>query len=463
MLKICFLVFALLLLQESYGKFTKINKIFRKYENTKALSPPLILTDYIKQNRTAEARNASLVNNSIFQNVTSYSGYFTVDEAYNSSLFFWFFPAVNDNSKDTPLVLWLQGGPGSPSLYGLFAEHGPFIINEDLSVTLRSSSWNKDHSVVYIDSPAGTGFSFTSEGFAQNQTKVGADLYSALQQFFLVFPEQQERPFFVAGESYGGKYVPAISYTIHQNNPTADLKINFQGFLIGNGWSDPEHMFVFSDYLYQLGLVDVHVRDEIKAVEADAVRLIQAENFTFATQRFQDIILGDESTIFHKATGLSDIYNYLQDSDDDPSYWENFINLDEVREAIHVGANDFGAQADQVYDNLWDDITKSVAPWIAELLSHYRALIFNGQLDVVVAYPLTENYLQNLNFSAADDYKTAARNMWYLDESRVAGYVKKAGNLTEVLVRDASHMVPIEQPEAAYDMLYKFVRNIDLS
>ena len=28
-----------------------------------------------------------------------------------------------------PLVLWLQGGPGWPSMYGMFKENGPFLIH----------------------------------------------------------------------------------------------------------------------------------------------------------------------------------------------------------------------------------------------------------------------------------------------------------------------------------------------
>jgi vitellogenic carboxypeptidase-like protein len=41
-------------------------------------------------------------------------------------------------------------------------------------------------------------------------------------------------------QSYAGKYVPAISYKIHMENPTAKLKINFKGMAIGDGLSDPQ-------------------------------------------------------------------------------------------------------------------------------------------------------------------------------------------------------------------------------
>lgn len=49
--------------------------------------------------------------------VKSYSGY--VDLAPDAHTFFWFFEARH-NPADAPLTLWLNGGPGSDSLIGLF-------------------------------------------------------------------------------------------------------------------------------------------------------------------------------------------------------------------------------------------------------------------------------------------------------------------------------------------------------
>lgn len=58
-------------------------------------------------------------------------------------------------------MLWLQGGPGGSSLFGLFVENGPFIITEDVQVLFRNYTWNRDFAVLYIDNPVGTGFSYT--------------------------------------------------------------------------------------------------------------------------------------------------------------------------------------------------------------------------------------------------------------------------------------------------------------
>lgn len=229
---------------------------------------PLILTPLIEQNKIKEAQSASQVFFNGFKQIKSYSGYFTVNKSYNSNLFFWFFPSLGDPKND-PVVLWLQGGPGATSLIGLFGENGPFTVKTKKGLKIRKYAWTNSHSVIYIDNPVGTGYSFTNGGYAQNETQVGADLYNALIQFFTMLPDLQKNSFFIAGESYAGKYVPAIAYTIHKNNPGANLKINLQGISIGNGLSDPEHQLKYSDYLYQIGLIDINAKQIIYSYEQE--------------------------------------------------------------------------------------------------------------------------------------------------------------------------------------------------
>ncbi|ERL95598.1 venom serine carboxypeptidase-like [Dendroctonus ponderosae] len=316
--------------------------------------------------------------------------------------------------------------------------------------------------MIYIDNPAGTGFSYTNGGLARNETKVGQDLYAALLQFFTLFPELQLNEFFVSGESYAGKYVPAIAHTIHQNNAAAELRINLQGLLIGDGLSDPVNMVRgYGQYLYQIGLVDASTRNQFVEQQERAVQYIEQEQYLDAFLVFDLLLNGDftSPTLFANATGPLSYFNYLDDRAEDNSY-EEFLQSAAVRRAIHVGALSYNS--DGVEEALREDVMKSVAPWVAELLAHYRVLFFNGQLDIIVAYPLTVSFLQQLQFEGADEYGTAPRYQWLVGGA-VAGYVKQAGNLTEVLVRNAGHMVPADQPQWAYDLLYRFVRNISLN
>lgn len=42
-----------------------------------------------------------------------------------------------------------------------------------------------------------------------------------LQQFLRIFPELRSAPLFLAGESYAGKYIPALGIQIHRYNTKA--------------------------------------------------------------------------------------------------------------------------------------------------------------------------------------------------------------------------------------------------
>ena len=51
-------------------------------------------------------------------------------------------------------------------------------------------------------------------------------------------------------------------------------------------------------------------------------------------------------------------------------------------------------------------------------------MIYSGQLDVIVAYPLTEKYIDALEWKGAEEYKTATRKVWRVDGD-VAGYARE--------------------------------------
>ena len=70
--------------------------------------------------------------------------------------FFWFFPA-QQNPQTAPVVTWNQGGPGAASMFGLFAEHGPFSVSPNLTLVARETTWTKRFSMLYIDNPVGVG------------------------------------------------------------------------------------------------------------------------------------------------------------------------------------------------------------------------------------------------------------------------------------------------------------------
>lgn len=81
---------------------------YKEYCDSGDPGEPLYLTEYIDKGQCELAKNLSLVNHDDMKWLTSYAGYLTVNQQYNSNMFFWFFPAQLDPSK-APIVLWLQG------------------------------------------------------------------------------------------------------------------------------------------------------------------------------------------------------------------------------------------------------------------------------------------------------------------------------------------------------------------
>lgn len=100
-------------------------------EKAEETESELKLTRFIKEGLLKKARNASEVDSTMFMGIKSYSGFLTVDEQYDSNTFFWYFPVEGKTVQDAPWIIWLQGGPGSSSLYAVFHEMGPFAVHKE--------------------------------------------------------------------------------------------------------------------------------------------------------------------------------------------------------------------------------------------------------------------------------------------------------------------------------------------
>lgn len=334
---------------------------------------------------------------------------------------------------------FISGGPGASSLKSCFIEIGPYSINEDQQFVPREYSWHLNHSVIYIDSPVGGGFSFTDSeaGYAKTEIDVSQNLLKALHQFFLLFPHLQNNEFYVLGQSYAGKFAPALGYAIYEDSKrnqsdSSKPSINLKGIATGNGNTDPINQANLADYMYQLGLIDFNAHEVFIKLQNDAVECMKNRDFPCASTIFKQI-----HKSFDSLTGFNYLLNFLHtDKVDTSTPFIAFVGRNDIRRAIHVGNSTLDLSKRTVKKHLELDRFDSVAHWVAELLSHYRIMVWTGQLDLATPYTATVNYLRNLNFSAAAEYKTAKRIIWRVDDE-IAGYAKEAGNLTEVLVRNA--------------------------
>jgi hypothetical protein len=135
--------------------------------------------------------------------VRSIAGY--ADVGVDEHLFFWFFEARTVHPHEAPLTVWINGGPGSSSMIGLFQENGPCRINSSGSVENNPYSWSEVSNMLFIDEPVGVGFSYTE---ALNGYNNGAD--------FIALPPNSTCP------EYAAQYGSCLTTSYHNATLTAN-------------------------------------------------------------------------------------------------------------------------------------------------------------------------------------------------------------------------------------------------
>ena len=188
-------------------------------------------------------------------NFDMYAGYVNVTQA--DYLYYWYFSAIDQN-PNAPLVIWTNGGPGCSSMEGATTENGPlnlFDIKEsceeggrgadqtcDYTGQLSSNqfAWNNHAHMVYVDQPRFVGNSGGGKGSEGVHSSVDAaqDFVTFYKGLMEIFPEFANKELIIAGESYGGHYIPAFAQALLDENNNNGGSIPFAGAVIGNGCVD---------------------------------------------------------------------------------------------------------------------------------------------------------------------------------------------------------------------------------
>nr|CAG4717087.1 unnamed protein product [Naegleria fowleri] len=404
---------------------------------------------YSKQPVSIEGKGPVM---SMDQNPFAHSGFFTVNKTVGGQMYYVFFEA-QDGNPNAPIILWLQGGPGCSSATGMLIELGPYRINKKtLELYPNPNTWNKHYHLLFVDNPLGAGFSHMQnpQGYIHNEEQMANELYSLLTQFFEMYKQYQPNPFYVFGESYAGKYVPSISYKIANEG----FKINLRGFGIGDGLTHSlVQMTNYDQYAYSLGLIDSKQQLEIQKLQDNVKSLILQERWFEATHAWDSIM-----SALNNFTGGINVYDVREYGDYDFNYFLAFLNLPSTKTLMHtvgIQYNDCDAQA---YSALYADMSKSVKYKVESLLNRgVRGILYNGQVDLIINMVQTK-WIEEMNWKFSSEFYNAARKPWTLNQ-KIVGYVKQYQNLYKVAVNMAGHLSPMDQPEALYDMVTRFIEN----
>jgi carboxypeptidase C (cathepsin A) len=388
-----------------------------------------------------------------------YAGFLPISEKpKQGQLFYWLDKKKNSDAK-TPLILWLNGGPGAASLYGFFMENGPFYVNEQGGLSPRTKGLNQIADYLVIDQPAGVGYSQGNPKSYQNEAQAIDQLFYALQQLFKTYPELSHKDFYLAGESYAGKYLPQLASRLMENNNPYHL----QGMILGDPWINPKlQQQANIDYAYYHGLIDADDRQQVQALYQICAEEIdkKSPSSRLANKACSKI----QEFITERAGGLNLVNIYTgKEVDDKPMV--KYLNREDVRLALHIPkhAPKFATFSELAADMLEIGEQDSVMPICNELLKKgLRILIYNGLEDGKDCNFLSTNLLFNdLSWPGKKKFSQAPTNVWKLN-GQVAGYAKESKLLTQVKIRGAGHLAPIDQPERVMDIFKHFINEENL-
>ncbi|KAH8128957.1 hypothetical protein FP744_10007598 [Trichoderma asperellum] len=408
----------------------------------------------------------------------------TIDVTDSHRLFFWFFDSRNDPAND-PIIIWMNGGPGSTSMLGLFNEMGACWLEPGANTTVPNDfAWNNNASVLFLDQPAGVGLSSRAEGSPVPAFDIeGAyDFQTFLNVFFKdVFPDRARLPIHIAAESYGGHYGP-----VYLNYILDSRRLNSRDAFWGN--------------ISSLILVDAVIDFTAPAV---GVYEFLCKGFGNHSKIMNDTVcealglsvpkifeLGrncDASSNGHECWGL---ITYVEEVVN-PYYYAEveagkrnpfnvhipcpnwpwcadirkgnmtaYLNQGHIKKALQFPSSfifediDLDVNSAFVY---FKDPFKPTTREVARILDAYRTpnlgdirvLVLQGNEDYIVNTPGNIWVYDNLRWSGLADYRLAP---WRELPGRMAatGFWKSSGRLTFVAVDGAGHTVPGDVREGSY-------------
>ncbi|PRP87642.1 lysosomal protective protein-like [Planoprotostelium fungivorum] len=391
-----------------------------------------------------------------------YSGY--LDVGPTAHYHYWFVESQGNPSSD-PLILWLNGGPGCSSMAGLLIENGPFSVNQDGTLLANDFAWNKLANIIYLESPAGVGWSYNEDANVRYDDKrTATENYKALQAWFKLFPEFATNDFYVMGESYAGHYVPQLSAIIlaaTSSNGNEAPQSNFKGFAAGNPVSDDRYDFNngywLNTYLRMHGLLSL---DDI------------ANNNTNALGNFDpyDILddvcpTGSDLTLMDYIRFPHPLFNnphinkrYVANRPGCANNWTTtWANNPEVAKALHVKEGiAWGICSDVGYQGGPSSVLDIYQKF--SLLSQYKVLVYSGDQDTVINFLGTQRWVLDLQYPVTYSWAPWYYNQGFGDQ--IGGYgvqFNNGGNLNFTTIKGAGHMVPWFQPGPAYQLLTNFL------
>ncbi|PIN18371.1 Serine carboxypeptidases (lysosomal cathepsin A) [Handroanthus impetiginosus] len=425
------------------------------------------------------------------------TGYITVGEDDEIELFYYFIESERDPETD-PLLFWHTGGPGCSGFSGLVIEIGPLAFDLESfdgsfpSLVINPYSWTKVASIIFIDSPVGTGFSYSnkSSAYLTCDTKSASANYLFLRKWLLKHPKFLKNRLYAAGDSYGGKITTMVALEIAKGNEAGlQPQMLLQGYIIGNSRTGNKDSNERIPYAHRMALISDEYFELAKSscngeyVNPDpnnykclyALELIKEctkhikdphilePQCTFMSPRPNDLL---SSQLFVEDDPLDLLFLSKQDKPwcRNYNYVPTYIwaNNETVQKALHVRKGTITSwtrcNTTIAFTNLaYKEDVESIFRH-HQLLNEkgYQALAYSGDHDLNIPYMSTLKWIRALNLTIDDNWRP-----WYVG-GQVAGYTEKYKNynqayITFATVKGAGHTAPEYKPKECLAMIDRWL------
>ncbi|CAA3012774.1 serine carboxypeptidase-like 20 [Olea europaea subsp. europaea] len=448
-----------------------------------------------------------------------YAGYVTIDDGDNhpSKNLYYYFVVSERNQSTDPVVLWLNGGPGCSSFDGFVYEHGPFNFDAAKqegglpTLHLNPYSWSKVSSIIYLDSPAGVGFSYSDNTslYKTGDIQTAYDTHLFLLKWFEQFPEFTGNEFYIAGESYAGVYVPTLASVVDKGIRTGVKPvIKFKGYMVGNGVCDPRFdsddalvpfahgMGLISDHMYKATEVACkrNYHNYTNSDECDSTLSkiysaldglnqydilehcyhsragVQGNKSNELPESFKQLGMSSDKPLpvrkrmFGRAWpfrapvkgGLIPLWPQLMESGGvqciDDTVATVWLNNKEVRKAIHANpSGEWGLCTDNLSYN--NDAGSMLSYHKNLTASGYRILIYSGDHDMCIPFTGTQAWTESLGYQIIDEWRS------WISNDQIAGYIQGyANDFTFLTIKGAGHTVPEYKPRESLDFYSRWLK-----
>ncbi|TYH58394.1 hypothetical protein ES332_D08G150500v1 [Gossypium tomentosum] len=379
-------------------------------------------------------------------NFRQFARYIEVDENVDGRSLFYYFVEAEKDPMIQPLTIWLTGGPRCSSVGDAFGSVGPFIVTKDAHGLQRNSfSWNKVSNLLFIDSPIGSGWSYSNSSSDYNN---GDD---STNKILLTFMQ---------------KWYEKIHETKYNQS-----KFNLKGLVLGNPTLHKKLDDIAKiDFFFSREMMNRSLYNEIKK-ECNAID----ENNYFASikttwsAKCKNLVFEADLAAFK-----TDAHNYspkklfdvpIVSTEVDmclPLRVQFYFNISEVQKSFHRNRTNLSYRwqgcftANFKYNEVDTDL--DMLPALKNLLQQFVPItIFSGDQDGIIP---TEGTLQHLKKLAEElNIKLTKEETWSF-RTKEGGLKYEFGDLLKFLtVKGGNHHVTSFRPSQAFSIFSIFTIN----